>query len=182
MSKTKDRVGAEMNNPSNWLIVFVALTAFALLVQAIVMAVAYFTVRRMMTKFQADLGDVRTTVMPILTKTKDTLESVAPKVESIAADMADLAHRLKEEGADVQEKASEILDRVQRQASRIDAMFTGMVDGVERASNVVADNVTRPIRQVSGALAAAKAFLSVLATGRRPGRQVEIVADQDMFV
>lgn len=171
-----------MNTPSNWLIAFVALTAFALFVQAIVMLVAFITVRRMMNKVQADLGEVRTTVMPILTKTKDTLEKVAPKVESIAADVADLTRRIKEEGADAQVKAAEILDRVQRQASRIDAMFTGMVDGVEHASNVVADNVTRPIRQISGALAAAKAFITVLTTGRRPGRQVEIVADQDMFV
>jgi uncharacterized protein YoxC len=171
-----------MNTPSNWLIAFVALTAFALFVQAIVMLVAFLTVRRMMNKVQADLGEVRTTVMPILTKTKDTLEKVAPKVESIAADVADLTRRIKEEGADAQVKAAEILDRVQRQASRIDAMVTGMVDGVERASNVVTDNVTKPIRQISGALAAAKAFLTVIATGRRPGRQVEIIADQDMFV
>jgi hypothetical protein len=64
----------------------------------------------------------------------------------------------------------------------VDHIVTNVVDGVEHASNVVAHSVTRPVRQVSAMLAGAKAFLGVLATGRRRDRQGEMVADQDMFV
>ena len=60
-------------------------------------------------------------------------------------------------------------------------MFTDMLDNVEHASNVVVNSVARPARQVSSLLAGAKAFLTVLTTGRRT-RQAEGVTDQDMFV
>jgi hypothetical protein len=61
-------------------------------------------------------------------------------------------------------------------------MFTNMADGVEHASNVVVHSVGRPVRQLTAVLAGAKAFLSVLTTGRRRDQQADVVADQDMFV
>jgi hypothetical protein len=130
----------------------------------------------------ADVQELRTTAMPVLVKSRETLEKVAPKLESVATDVADIAHILKRQSVEFQAVAGDILERVHRQTSRVDNMFTGVVDGVERASNVVVDSVIKPARQVSAMLAGAKAFLNVLATGRRPNRQADIVADQDMFV
>jgi len=109
------------------------------------------------------------------------LEKVAPKVESVAADIADMAQSAREQTAHIRFTADEVLARVYRQTSRVDNMITNVADGVEHASSVVADSVTRPVRQASAMLAAAKAFLGVLATGRRRDRQ-EVVTDQDMFV
>ena len=164
------------------LVVFVALTGIALLVQAIVVLVAFVTMRKTIVSLHSEVEEMRTSVMPILRMSKDFIEKVAPKVESIATDMADIAQRLREQTAEVQATTTEILDRVHRQTSRVDTIVTGVIDGVEHASNVFADSVSRPVRQISAVLASAKAFLSVLATGRRPGQQAEAVADQDMFV
>jgi hypothetical protein len=47
---------------------------------------------------------------------------------------------------------------------------------------MVVDTVVKPVRRIAAMLAGAKAFFTVLATGRRPGQQVDVVADQDMFV
>ncbi|MBS1804281.1 MAG: hypothetical protein JST28_13010 [Acidobacteria bacterium] len=164
-----------------WLIVFVGLTAVALFGQFIVMLSAYFLVRKNIKTVQEEVSDLRSTVMPILNRSKDMLEKVAPKVESVAADMADMAQSAREQTAHIRFTADEVLARVYRQTSRVDNMITNVADGVEHASTVVADSVTKPVRQVSAILAAAKAFLGVLATGRRPDRH-EVVADQDMFV
>ena len=171
-----------MNNETLWLIVFVALTSFALLVQAIVMMVVFFTLRKTVSALQADVQEIKASAIPVLTKSKETLDKVAPRLESIAADVADLTKRFREQGIEVQATAAEILDRIHRQTSRVDNMFTNVIDGVEHASDVVANSVARPVRQVSAVLASVKAFLSVLTTGRRPERQVDLVADQDMFV
>jgi uncharacterized protein YoxC len=164
------------------LVAFVALTGIALMVQAIVMLVAFTTMRKTVVSIHSDVQEVRTSLMPILAQSKETLEKVAPKIESIATDIADLTQRLREQGAEVQATTAEILERIQRQTSRVDTMVTGVIDGVEHASTVVSDSVTRPVRQITAMLASAKAFLSVLATGRRPGQQADVVADQDMFV
>jgi uncharacterized protein YoxC len=171
-----------MNNQTTLLIIFVGITGFALLVQAIVMLVAFLTMRKTIVSLQSDVQELRTTAMPILDRTRETLERVAPKIESVAMDVADLAHRVREQSVEIEAVVGEILDRVQRQTSRVDNMFTGMVDGVEHAGNMVVDSVSRPVRQVMGVLAGAKAFFTVLATGRRPDRQADVVADQDMFV
>ena len=165
-----------------WLIVFVGLTSVALFGQFIVMLVAYLMVRKNIKTVQDEIGELRSTVMPMLNRSKELLEKVAPKIESVASDVADIAQSAREQTAHIRYTADEVLARVYRQTSRVDNMITNVADGVEHAGNVVADSVTRPVRQVSAMLAAAKAFLGVLATGRRSGRQAEVVADQDMFV
>ncbi len=171
-----------MNNQTTLLIVFVGITGFALLVQAIVMLVAFLTMRKTIVSLQSDVQDMRTTAMPILNRARETLDKVAPKIESVATDVADIARRVREQSVEIEAAAAEILDRVQRQTSRVDNMFTGMVDGVEHAGNIVVDSVAKPVRQVMGMLAGARAFFTVLTTGRRPDRRADIVADQDMFV
>ena len=103
--------GAEMNNEI-WLIVFVALTAIALLVQAIMVVAAFFFVRKTMKTVESHLSELRTTAMPLLHKTKDTLDRVRPKIESIADDVADLTSRARDQGVRAQATASDILERV----------------------------------------------------------------------
>ena len=169
------------NNETFWLMIFVGLTAVALFGQFIVMLAAFFLVRKSIKTVQEEVGEVRSTVMPMLNRSKELLEKVAPKVESVAADVADMAQSAREQTAHIRFTADEVLARVYRQTSRMDNMLTSVADGVEHAGNVVADSVTKPVRQVSAMLAAAKAFLGVLATGRgREGQHV--VTDQDMFV
>jgi hypothetical protein len=163
-------------------VIFVGVTAVSFAVQAIVMLVACIMMRKAVKAVQSDVQELRTTAMPILAKSRDTLEKVAPKIESVSADVADIASMLKRQTGEFQLVAGDILDRVHRQTSRVDNMFTNMADGVEHASNVVVHSVVKPVRQVSAILAGAKAFLSVLTTGRRPSQQVDVVADQDMFV
>ena len=171
-----------MNNETTLLVIFVGITGFALVVQAIVMLVAFLTMRKSIISLQSDVQELRTTAMPILAKTRETLERVAPKLESVATDVADIAHILKRQSVEFQAVAGDILERVHRQTSRVDNMFTNVVDSVERTSYVVVDSIGRPVRQLAAMLAGVKAFLTVLATGRRPDQQADIVADQDMFV
>ncbi|WP_348264257.1 hypothetical protein P8935_06915 [Telmatobacter sp. DSM 110680] len=170
-----------MNNET-LLVIFVALTGVALLVQAIVMLVAFLTIRKTVVSLQSDVHELRASAMPVIEKSRDTLEKLAPKIESVSTDITEVVRTLREQTQQFQMVAGDVLDRVHRQTSRVDNMFTGVVDSVEHASNVVADTVSRPVRQVSAFLAGAKAFLGVIATGRRPGVRVEATADEDMFV
>jgi hypothetical protein len=171
-----------MNTQTIAQIVFDAIAATALLVQAMVVLAAYIAVRKAMKNTSADLQELRTSVIPTLTRLKEILEKVAPKVESISTDLADITQTAKEQTARISFTTDEILARVHRQTIRVDNMMTNVVDGVEHAGNVVSDSVSRPVRQVTAVLASVKAFLSVLARGRGYERPVEVVTDQDMFV
>jgi len=171
-----------MNNQIVWLIVFDAIAAFALVMQALVILIAYITMRKVMKDAHADIHELRTTVMPLLTRSKEILEKIAPKIESVATDVAEMAQTAREQTARISATTEEVLARVHRQTSRVDNMITSVVDGVEHASNMVADAVTRPVRQVTAMLASVKAFLGALATGRRSERPANVPTDQDMFV
>jgi len=171
-----------MNNET-LLVLFVGLTSCALLVQAIVMLVGFLAIRKTVNTMHSEFQELKTTILPILTTSKETLDRVAPKIESVAADTADVARIAKQQAQDFQVVAAEILDRVHRQTIRVDDMFTSVIDGVEHTTNVVAQTVSRPVRQATAMLAGAKAFLATLATGqRRHEPRVEVAADQDMFV
>ena len=59
--------------------------------------------------------ELRTKAMPMLEKSRETLDKVTPKIESVAADVAELAHIVKAQAVEFQFMASEILGRVHRQ-------------------------------------------------------------------
>lgn len=177
-------------NNETLLVIFVGLTGVALMVQAIIMLVSFFVVRKTINTMQSEFQELKTNILPILATSKETLEKskemldrVAPKIESVAADAADMARTVKQQTQEFQVVAAEILDRVHRQTSRVDNMFTSVIDGVEHTTNVVAETVSRPVRQATAMLAGAKAFLTALATGpRRQQSRAEVITDQDMFV
>ncbi len=170
-----------MNNET-LLLVFVGLTGVALLAQAIILLAFFMTIRKTVSSVQVEVQELRASITPVLSKSRELLDRLGPKLESIATDLAELAHNLREQGAEFQVSADEVLQRVHQQTIRLDAMFTSVLDGVEHASTVVAESVSRPARQISAMIASAKAFLTVLTTGKRQSRPARIGADQDMFV
>ena len=65
--------------------------------------------------------------MPVLTESREFLARVGPKLDSVATDLADLAHGLRAQSVDLHATATEMLERVRHQTSRLDAMFTSVL-------------------------------------------------------
>lgn len=170
-----------MNNET-LLTIFVGLTGFALLVQAIILLAAFVVARKTVKTMQTHVEEFRSVAIPILKKSHDVIDRVSPKVESIAGNLEELSHNVRKQGVEIQATTSDILARVNRQSSRVDGMFTSVFNGMEHAGNVVAESVGKPAKQVAAMLASAKAFVGVL-TGRRGERPTErVAADQDLLV
>lgn len=177
-----------MSNINNevLLIVFVALTGAAVLIQAGVLLAIFFTVRRTARAVEEQMSEMRTTVLPAVKEGRELLARVGPRIDSVTSDLAELMQGLRAQGAELEISTAEIMERVRRQSSRLDAMFSGALDTVERASAVVTDLVNVPIRQLSGFAAFAKAAIGSLRAGnshRQSGSQpTHSPADKDMFV
>jgi len=175
-------------NHDTLLVIFVGLTGLALVVEAIVIVAAFFFARKTVKKLHADVDELRVKALPLLSKSHDLMEKVSPRIDSISKDIADLSRRAREQGEGFSAAANDILGRVNRQTSRVDSMFTSVFDSIERAGNVVADSVSKPVRRANGAIAAIKAFLNVMASGGpasqedRHERVARVSTDQDMFV
>lgn len=169
-------------NNETLLMIFVALTGVAVLLQAAVLLALYLAMRKSVKSIQDQVEDLRATVMPVLTESKDFLVRVGPKIDSVVSDLAELTHGLRAQGVEFQTSATEILERVRRQTSRLDSMLTGVLNAVDRAGGFVADAVNVPLRQMSAIAASAKAVVGALRTRTPAPAPTHSAADKDMFV
>lgn len=176
---------ANVNNET-LLLIFVACTAAALLMQAFVLLGMLLALRKALKFAQEQSEELRGTVLPLVKDTKELLTRVGPKIESVASDVAVLVSRVREQSTKVEASAGEILERVYRQTSRVDTMVTHALDTVDRAGAVVAEVISLPLRQLAGFAAFARAAIGTFRSGP-PRRQTEprpthSAADKDLFV
>ena len=154
------------------MLVFVAVTALAVLFQAIVLLAIFFSVRKAARSFTQQVEGLRTAVMPVINNTRELITRVTPHVESTVYDVAAMAHDLREQTAQVEITTKDILARLRKQSSRVDAMLSSVLDGVDRAANFLTDAVGKPARQLKGVLASVKAVVESLRSAdgafRRP--------------
>lgn len=149
-------------------LVFIAVTALAVLMQAIILLAIFVAVRKAARSVTEQVEDLRSSVMPILDTTRDLINRVAPRIEDATADLAEIVHGLRKQTAQMEFAATEIVDQVRRQTSRLDKMFTGVLDSVDKAGAFVADAVSKPVRQISGLLASLKAIVESLRNSAAP--------------
>jgi uncharacterized protein YoxC len=162
------------------LLVFVAITSLAMLMQAIILLAILLSMRKASTSIREQIDEIRSSVMPVVDSTRDVcarasdlFQKVSPKVESAATDLAEVAHSLHLQTNELQVSTLEVLERMRRQSSRIDHMFSGLLDAVDRTGSFVAEVVSKPVRQFSGILASIKAVVETLgkpAPAARPNR------------
>ena len=89
---------------------------------------------------------------------------------------------LRVQAANVESSAKEFLESVNRQSIRADAMVTSGLDAVERASVFVTAAVSKPMRQLSGVLAAVRAIIESLRASAPALREPRHPGDRDSFV
>jgi methyl-accepting chemotaxis protein len=180
------REGNTMPNLDNQTIqlALVAAVALAMLIQAIVLFAALIALRKLAKSIRQEIDDLRSSVMPLIENTRNLLARVAPKIEQTASDLALLTRALRNQTADVQAAADEIIGRAQRQARRVDSMLSNVLDSVDRAGSFMADTVAKPMRQLSAFLASAKAVIESLRSTQGASRAEANRAsgDNDLFV
>jgi len=162
----------------------VAAVALAMVIQAIVLLAALAALRKLAKSIREEMAEMRSSVMPVIENTRNLLARVAPKIEQTTSDVAVLTRALRNQVADVQAAADDIIGRAQRQASRVDSMMSSVLDAVDRAGSFMADTVTKPMRQLNAFLASAKAVIESLRSTQGASRAEanRAASDNDLFV
>ena len=174
---------ANVNNQTLTLI-FIGVTALAVLLQAGILLGIFITVRKSVKAIHSEVEVLRAATLPLLDNTRELVKGVTPKIESVATDIAEVARGLRVQTMEFHASASDILERVHRQTGRVDTMVSGALDTVDRASTVVNDAVNVPLRQLSGIAAFAKAAFDALRSNgpRRQAQPTRPAGDKDLFV
>ncbi len=163
------------------LLAFVAVTGLAVLLQAFILLAILVSVRKAARSIKEELEDLRSAAMPVIYNTRDLFTRLAPIVEDTVGDLSEIAHGLRVQTAEMQSSASEIVEKVRQQTTRLDAMFTSVLDAVDRAGGFVAEAVSKPVRQLSALAASIKAIVESLRVPGEHPRHPQSRDDKDTF-
>lgn len=158
----------------NIILVFVAIAALALAVQTIGMIAVLMVARKAAKNMREEMEQYRSSLMPLILRAREVVQNVAPKVESAAEELSIITTKLREQTAEVQVAANDIISKAQHQVGRADHIVSTVFDRVERAGTFMSDAVSKPMRQLSGVIASVRAVVDTL---RQPESERHTVHD-----
>lgn len=178
------------------LIVFVGLTAVALLVQAIILVAAFFAGKKAIESLRGEFEELRESALPVLKISRQFFDRIGPDIGPVTADviktaanlktmtsdMAALTTSLRTQVEDVQTSANEALERIKQQAARVNIMVSNLLDAADRVTGFLENTVSVPVRQFAGVLAAVKAIVETLRHTEPPMRRVQPNNDHESFI
>jgi methyl-accepting chemotaxis protein len=171
----------------NLLIVFIALTVAAILLQAGLLAGMYLSMRKTSARLESLADEVKTKVLPTIDTAQATLTEIKPSLEVIVANAKESSTNIREQIQRVDAAMNDVVDRARLQIIRADEMLSRTFDRVEQTSETVQKTVMSPVRQFSGVLQGITAGVEYFFAGRGRkngrGRETRRAVPQDeMFI
>ncbi len=138
----------------NLLRIFIAVTTFAVVVQAGILVGLYLAVRKSTAKMEALATQVTTKTLPTIETVQNMLVELRPKIDVISVNAAESSNLVRNQLARIDATLTDALDRTRLQVIRADELLNRTMDKVEETSDAVHKTVISPLRQVNGLMAA----------------------------
>lgn len=139
------------------LTIFIAVTSGAVVLQMLILAGMYFTLRKLTTQVQATADEMKAQALPLLENGKNLqaqvhriLETSTPKIELVLDNAAAITTSAHSGIGRVETTLNDVLDRARLQIIRADDMITRAMDSVEETTEKVTHSVTSPVKHASG--------------------------------
>jgi methyl-accepting chemotaxis protein len=167
--------------------VFVALTGFAVLLQAGILAALYLAMRKSSASMEALAVEVKTKALPTLETVQEILTELRPKLTVIADNLTETTHSVRSQVERMDATVNDVVDRARLQIIRGDELLTRTLDRVEETSDIVHNTVVSPVRQFAGLIQGVTAGIEFLLgnRGRRNSGSREArrpVPQDEMFI
>ena len=148
------------------LTVFIALTGFAVLLQAGVLLAMYFAMRKSGERMEALASEMKTKVMPTVEQAQQMMMQMRPQLEVIVDNIEGATTVIRSQIERVDATVTDAMDRARLQIIRGDELLTRTMDRVEHTSEIVQKTVVSPVRQLSGLMQGITVGLEFLFGGR----------------
>jgi len=162
--------------------IFIAVTAAAVLLQAIILLALYLAFRQSAARLEALTSEVRSKVLPTAELVQSMLVDLRPKVETIVTNASESTTVVRRQVERLDATISDMVDRARLQVIRADELLGRTLDHVESATDLVHKTVVSPVRQASGLIQGLAAGLEFFFSGKRRSRQASPVAQDEMFI
>ena len=163
--------------------IFIAVTTFAVVVQAGILVGLYLAVRKSTARMEALATEVKSRVLPTVETAQNLMVELRPKIDVISNNLAESSDLLRNQLGRLDATVTDVLDRARLQVIRADELLNRSMDKVEETSEVVHKTVISPLRQVNGLMAAISTGVDVfLGQKRRHPRNGGGVPQDEMFI
>jgi hypothetical protein len=167
----------------NLLRIFIAVTTFAIVVQAGILVGLYLAVRKSTAKMEALATEVTNKTLPTIETVQNLLVELRPRIEVMSVNFAESSNLVRNQLARIDATLTDVLDRTRLQVIRADELLNRTMDRVEETSDAVHKTVISPLRQVNGLMSAISTGVEVLlGQKKRQSKNGTGVPQDEMFI
>jgi hypothetical protein len=161
------------------LLIFVAIAAISILMQAGFTVAMFVGARKAQKKIIGLADDVRLHALPAIIASREMIQDLTPKIRVITENLAATTTTLRAKSDQVGGLVSDVTNRAQVQASRVDGMVKVTLDQLTMAVHAIEHGVAVPLRQANGILNGLRAGVDVL---RKKTPSEGLGPEDDLFV
>jgi hypothetical protein len=154
-------------SPTTYYVIFTAVTAAAVLLQACVLLGILIALRKSMSEFSEIAHEVKDKALPAVVSARSLLEEVSPKLKVATANLLEVSHTLRVQSKHLNQTVESVLNRTDAQVRRVDDMVTATFNAVDRASRGLESAVSIPARHVTGVIHGVRAGVEAFVGKRK---------------
>jgi len=167
----------------NLLKIFIAVTAFAVALQAGVLVALYLAVRKSTAKMEAIATEVTGKALPTIETVQNLLIELRPKLEVLTTNVSESSTVVRNQLARIDATLTDVVDRTRLQVIRADELLNRTMDKVEDTTEFVHKTVVSPLRHVNGLMAAISTGVEVfMGQKKRHPKNGAGVPQDEMFI
>ncbi len=164
---------------------FIVVAALTLIVQAGILALLFFQLRKTTESVNKMVGDLHSRLGPILTRTQILLDDTQPKIAALVEDASHIVYLTRTQAQKFDRIATEASDRLRGQLVHIDRILTGTLEAVEDAGAQVRRSFWGPVHKASALVQGIKIGLDVLRSRRSvppPANDTAMEQEDELFI
>jgi hypothetical protein len=165
--------------PQIFYIIFTAVTAAGVLLQAFVLLGMFLAIRESTKKLHEVTDEIRTHLVPTLASARRLIDDLSPKLKIASSNLVEASHTIRHQANHVNATVEDVLDKTTVQAARVNEMLGGVLDSVDHATTTLQHAVAGPYRHISGLLVGLKTGMDVLFRRDKPAQPP--VAEEMIF-
>jgi hypothetical protein len=163
--------------------IFIAVTTFAVVVQAGILVGLYLSVRKTSAKMEAIATEVTSKALPAIETVQSMLTEIRPQIAIVTANVTESTNLLRSQLGRLDATVTDAIDRTRLQVIRADELLNRTMDKVEETSEAVHRTVISPLRQVNGLMAAISTGVeALLGQKKRHPKNGAGVPQDEMFI
>src|SRR6266700_3183212 len=166
---------------NNLLTIFIVVTAFAVVLQAAILAGMYFAMRKTSAKVESLAEEVKTKVLPTAELAHSMMIELRPKIATVVDNVSVSTTVIRTQMERVDATLTDIIDRTRLQVIRADEFVNSTMDKLEETREAVTRTVVSPVRHISGLMHGVTAGLEAFFSRRRDRERTNAPQDE-MFI